>query len=192
MRAQRTGLVSMGVFTGAWSMLGLVSGVLPLQITSCALIVAAIYFVIRSIRSTRADARAQTDRRGSERGPRLPAPSDSRFVVAVAAESVAIAVTVIVMLRLHLPQYVVPLVALIVGTHFFIFIRPGDRVVHVIAGTAGVIVGLAGIALIAAAVLEPIVVRGIVGCCFAIITAYYGCYFLTWRFSGTAQEESAG
>lgn len=83
------------------------------------------------------------------------------------------------------------MVAVIVGAHFFVFIRPGDRAVHLIAGSAGIVVGLAGIALIASATLEPVVVvRGIVGCCFAVITAYYGCYFLSWRFTAAQHEET--
>ncbi len=147
-RAQRTGLATMGVFTGAWSVLGLVSGVLPLQITSCALISAAIYFLIRS---ARVEAKVRTRQAGPDGSRQLPPPSDSRFVVAVVAEAVAIAVAMVLMLQLHLPQYVVPLVAVIVGAHFFIFIRPGDRTVHIIAGTAGIVVGLTGIVLIAGA-----------------------------------------
>ncbi len=58
-------------------------------------------------------------------------------------------------LHLHLHLYVVPLVAVIVGAHFFIFIRAGDRTVHIIAGIAGVAVGLLGIALIAGGSVEP-------------------------------------
>lgn len=109
-------------------------------------------------------------------------------MVAVVAETVVIAVMILVMLQLRMPQYVVPLVAVIVGTHFFLFVRPGDRAVHIIAGVAGVVIGLAGITLVAGGSVEPLVVRGIVGCCFAVVTAYYGCYFLTWRFTSTEQE----
>jgi hypothetical protein len=187
-RAQRTGLVTMGIFTGAWSILGLVSGVLPLQITSCALVAAALYFLIRS---ARAGSTAGRDVAVPQRGRQLSTPSDRRFVVAVVAETVVITAAVLLMLQLKLPQYVVPLVAVIVGAHFFIFIRPGDRAVHLIAGTAGVVVGLAGIALIASATIEPVVVRGIVGCCFAVITAFYGCYFLAWRFTAAEHEETS-
>jgi hypothetical protein len=111
-------------------------------------------------------------------------------VIAVVAETVAIVAMVFVMLQLHLPQYVVPLVAVIVGAHFFIFIRPSDRVVHLIAGIAGVAIGLFGVALIAGAILHPVVVRGIVGCSFAVITTYYGCYFLTWRYTKPDDSET--
>lgn len=71
-RAQRTGLVTMGVFTGAWSILGLVSGVLPLQITSCTLVAAALYFFIRS---TRAGSTAGTAVAGPQRGRQLSTPT---------------------------------------------------------------------------------------------------------------------
>lgn len=186
-RAQRSGLLTMAVFTGAWSVLGIVSGALPLQITAVVLIVAALYFVIRS---TRVGASARIDGIRRRKASQAPAPSDSRFVIAVVAETVVIVAMVFVMLQLHLPQYVVPLVAVIVGAHFFIFIRPGDRVVHLIAGIAGVVVGLLGVALIAGATLDPVVVRGIVGCSFAIITTYYGCYLLTWRYTETHDDKT--
>lgn len=180
-RAQRSGLVAMAFFTGLWSMLGLASGVPALQITACVLIVAAVYFLLGSMR---AGASARAGRTGPESAQRarLAAPSDSRFVVAVIAETVAIAVAVFVLLSLELQQYVVPLVAVIVGAHFFIFVRPGDRAVHIIAGSAGVAVGLAGISLIAQGTLDPVIVRGLVGCSFALITAYYACYFLSWNY----------
>ena len=178
----------MAVFTGAWSMLGVASGVLALQIAAWALIVAAVYFFIRS---TRAGAPSPVGKTDPAPRARLSAPSDSRFVVAVIAEAVAIVATVFTMLTLHLPQYVVPLVAVIVGAHFFIFIRPGDRTVHVIAGSAGVAVGLAGIALIAQGRLDPVVVRGLLGCSFSLITAYYGCYFLSWHFVDADPNEGA-
>ena len=186
-RAQRSGLLTMAVFTSAWSILGLVSRVLPLQITAGVLIVAALYFLIRI---TRVGASAQADRIQPRQASQAPVPSDSRFVIAVVAETVAIGAMVVVMLQLHLPQYAVPLVAVIVGAHFFIFIRPGDRVVHLIAGIAGVAVGLLGVALTAGAMLEPVVVRGIVGCSFAVITTCYGCYFLTWRYTETDNGET--
>jgi F0F1-type ATP synthase membrane subunit c/vacuolar-type H+-ATPase subunit K len=186
-RAQRSGLLTMAVFTGAWSILGLVSGVLLLQITAGVLIVAALYFLIRS---TRVGASARAARIQPRQASQAPLPSDSRFVIAVVVETVAIAAMVFVMLHLHLPQYVVPLVAVIVGGHFFIFIRPGDRVVHLIAGIVGVAVGLLGVALIGGAILDPVVVRGIVGCSFAVITTYYGCYFLTWRYTETGDGET--
>ncbi|MDJ0311815.1 hypothetical protein [Arthrobacter sp. H35-D1] len=189
-RARRSGLVTMAVFTGAWSMLGLASGVLALQIAAWVLIVAAVYFFIRSTRAGAPSPAGKTDPAPSN-SARLSAPSDSRFVVAVIAETVAIVATVFILLTLHLPQYVVPLVAVIVGAHFFIFIRPGDRTVHVIAGSAGVAVGLAGIALIAQGRLDPVVVRGLLGCSFALITAYYGCYFLSWRFVDADPNEGA-
>ena len=149
------------------------------------LIAAAIYFLIRSIR---VDASARKPRSGPELGSQLPTPSDTRFVIAVVAETVVIAGMVFLMLQLRLPQYVVPLVAVIVDAHFFIFIRPGDRAVHLIAST---VVVLVSIVLIADAAPEPVVARGIVGCSFAVITAHYGCYFLTWRFTGTEQEKTA-
>lgn len=177
----------MGVFTGAWSILGLVWAVLPLQITSYALVAAALYFLIRG---TQAGSTAGRDVAGPHRGRQLSTPSDSRFVVAVVTETVVITAMVLLMLQLKLPRHVVPLLAVIVGAHFFIFIRPGNRAVHLIAGTAGVVVGLAGIALIASATMEPVVARGIVGCCCALITAYYGCYFLSWRFTATEHEET--
>ena len=180
-RAQRSGLVTMAVFTAAWSMLGLFSGVLPLQIASCVLIGTAVYFLVRCARAGAPDGGGSTGT-ASGKGARLPAPSDSRFMVAVIAETVAIVATVFIMLALRLPQYVVPLVAVIVGAHFFIFIRPGDRTVHIVAGSSGVAVGLAAILLIAGGALDPVVVRGLLGCCFALITAYYGCYFLSWHF----------
>lgn len=186
-RAQRSGLLTMAVFTGAWSILGLVSGVLPLQITAAILIVAALYFLIRS---TRVEVFDQTDRIRPRQAGQQPAPSDSRFVIAVVAETVVTIAMVFVMLRLHLPQYVVPLVAVIVGAHFFIFIRPGDRAVHLIASIAGDTIGLLGVALIADASLDPVVVRGLVGCSFAVITAFYGCYFLTWRYTDTGQSKT--
>lgn len=95
-RARRSGLVTMAVFTGAWSMLGLASGVLALQVTACVLIVAAVFFLIGS---TRSGASARAGKTGPESAPiaRLPAPSDSRFVVAVIAETVAIAAAVFVL-----------------------------------------------------------------------------------------------
>ena len=111
-------------------------------------------------------------------------------MIAVVAETVAIVAMVVVMLQLHLPQYVVPRVAVIVGAHFFIFIRRGDHVVHLIAGIAGVAVGLLGVALTASAMLEPVVARGIVGCSFAIITTCYGCYLFTWRYTETDNGET--
>ena len=177
----------MAMFTGAWSMLGLVSGVLPLQITAGVLIVAALYFLIRS---TMVGAPARADRIQPRQASHAPVPSDSRFVIAVVAETVAIVAMVFVMLQLHLPQYIVPLGAVIVGAHFFIFIRPGDRVMHLIAGIAGVAVGLLGVVLIVGSILEPVVVRGVVGCSFALITTYYGCYFLTWRYTKTGDGET--
>lgn len=186
-RAQRLGLRTMAMFTGAWSMLGLVSGVLPLQITAGVLIVAALYFLIRS---TMVGAPARADRIQPRQASHAPVPSDSRFVIAVVAETVAIVAMVFVMLQLHLPQYIVPLGAVIVGAHFFIFIRPGDRVMHLIAGIAGVAVGLLGVVLIVGSILEPVVVRGVVGCSFALITTYYGCYFLTWRYTKTGDGET--
>lgn len=176
----------MGFFTGAWSLLGFASGVLPLQVASCVLIAAAVFFVIGS---TLVGSSTATTRIAPARSAIGPAPSDSRFVVAVIAETVVIVAMVLLMLQLHLPQYVVPLVAVIVGAHFFVFIRPGDRAVHVVAGIAGVVVGLTGIALIAGNTLEPLFVRGIIGCSFALITTYYGCYFLTWRFIGADDDE---
>ena len=111
-RAQRSGLLTMAVFTSAWSILGLVSRVLPLQITAGVLIVAALYFLIRR---TRVGASAQADRIQPRQASQAPVPSDSRFVIAVVAETVAIGAMVVVLLQLHLPQYAVLLVAVIVG-----------------------------------------------------------------------------
>lgn len=128
----------MGFFTGAWSLLAWPSGVLGLRIAAGALIVAALYFLYRSTRVGSIELAGRAD---PAQDPARSAPSNSRFMLAVIAETIVIVIMVIIMLQLHAPQYVIPLVAVIVGAHFFIFIRAGDRAVHIIAGTAGVVVG---------------------------------------------------
>ena len=181
LRARRVGLMTMGVFTALWAVLGLVSGLPVLQAVAVAQILSAVVLLVCSARVA---APPQASPAGSHNEAARPAPSDPRFVIAVASEVVAIVIAVIVLLAVRLPQFVVPSVAVIVGAHFFFFVRRGDRWVHVVAGVAGIGVGLLGIALIAVGALDPVMVRGVVGCSFALITVFYGCYFLAWRMSG--------
>lgn len=100
------------------------------------------------------------------------------LLVAIAVEVVAILVAVQIVRRID-PELIQPVIALVVGAHFLVFwFSPATRhVLHLVMTASGCIVGVAGIAAIAAGA-PPASVHAGVGLAMGVVTVVYGAVFV--------------
>lgn len=175
------GLGLMSVFTVAWAAntLGAWPGAVGWTVTAVGSLLAAS-FVAAAVRLVRHARRVRTGAGttgapvgsvGSVAGKR---PSGRAFGAVFAAEAVAIVVAVNVLQALGLTVYSLPVIALVVGLHFYPMARIFDRRIDTVTATCLSLIAVAGIVVLATTDVDPRQVRGAVAVGAAATTATYG------------------
>lgn len=169
-----SGLVLMALFTLLWSALAPhgwhgAAAVAPPALGA----VAAVVFLAQAARLFRA-------------APHYPstAPEDAArerragiaFGITFGAEGAAIAIAANVLAALGLDDYTVPVIALIVGPHFYPMARIFDRTVDYWIATWVTVTALMGIVALARSTGDAAAIWSAVGTCAALGTGAYGVY----------------
>jgi hypothetical protein len=140
-------------------------------------LLAAILFVIRGIQLIRARSRMPEPVLSAEDADKGRSIGRS-FGLIFGAEIVLILLATLILGVTGHGDYNVPVIALIVGLHFYPLGRVFGRRIDYFIATWVVLVGLAGIAAIAATGVTPPNVWSFVGLGAALGTGAYGIYFL--------------
>jgi hypothetical protein len=181
-RALATGVVSglflMAFFTLLWA--GNTFSGWPLRVAWTAFgaaAVGAVLFVVRAVQLIRAQPRMPAPVLSPEDAQRSRAMGRA-FGLVFGGEFGAIFVAALILNAVGAGDYVLPVIALIVGLHFYPLGRIFGRRIDAVIATWVSLVGLAGIAVLAATDVAPERVWPWVGVGAALGTAAYGIYFV--------------
>lgn len=101
------------------------------------------------------------------------------FLVATAAEAVLIFGAMVLLWRADATDYIVPVVALIVAAHFFVYRWAQPFSLHIATGVIGVCGSLLAIILLASGALDAYGANTLAGFTLATCTAVYGISLLS-------------
>jgi hypothetical protein len=173
------GLVLMAVFTAWWASDSLYAGHRPAAVAFTALgAAAAVVFLVQAVRLVRAgrsmprelDAVDQEHRRRSGR----------TFGIVFAAEGLLIGVAAGVLNGTGHAEYVLPVIALVVGLHFYPMAWVFHRRLDLWLATWVTLVGVAGVLALAVSAASRDQVWAWVGVATALATASYGTYMVRY------------
>ncbi len=170
-RTARSLAVFMGLMTVLWSAMGLrpypVAGLIGAAL-GAAIVAGALLTVRRGSRPPSGPVPVERERRAR-----------TVFRVAVALEVAGALVAIVALNRAAHPEYIMPVIALVVALHFFVFLvdQPGSAL-HIATGTVGTAGAAAAIALTAAGVVGRDCGHAIAAAALAVCTLTYGAVFL--------------
>lgn len=170
------GLVVMAFFTVMWSANTLGGWPASVAVPIVALAVAgAALFIVQAVRLLRARSRfpAELSPQDQERAKRQGGAYGMIFGI----EGVAIFVAVGVLNAVGAPRYIVPIIAMIVGLHFYPMARVFRRRLDLYPATWASLVGLAGVLVLATTSASTPAVWAWVGLGAAVATGGYGAAF---------------
>jgi len=170
------GLVLMAVFTTAWSAntLGTWPGAVGTAITAAGVATSA-WFVVTAVRLGRTRRRASAEVTADDE--RRLRRSGRAFGFVFALEGVVIVAAANALTAVGRPDLVLPVIALVVGLHFYPMARIFERRIDTWLATALTAVGLAGTAALLLTDASRDTVWGLVACGAALTTASYGAFF---------------
>lgn len=184
-----TGLIMMASFTLLWSIIayhGLATtGYWPLLLIFPLL---SILFVVNAIKLFRV----------AKYYPELTSEADIAeekrtgkwFGIIFGAEGLAIFIGANVVINLGHPELCIPVIALVVGLHFYPLAKVFKRTIDYYLATWSTIVAILAIVLTLNKTLSPVGAFGFTGIGLAIATACYGIYMLVkaWRIPKVEQK----
>lgn len=181
------GLVLMAVFTTAWAAntLGTWPGALGTSLTAVA-VAASAWFVVSAARLVRHRGRASAAASPEELARQRR--SGRAFGWVFTAEAVLIVAAANVLGRTGRPDLVLPVVALVVGLHFYPMARIFQRRIDTWLATGLSAVGLAGLLALLLTSASRDTVWGLVAVGAALTTGAYGAYFS--RLAGQLRARS--
>ena len=165
----------MAVFTVWWSSDTFFGWSRPAAIIAATIgALAAVFFVVQSMRLLIASRKQPVQPDGSDRA--LGKRNGRAFGLVFAAEGVLIALAVVVLSSFGLDDFVLPVIALIVGLHFYPMARIFNRSIDVWLATWTTLVAIAGIVAVALDRPDAALVWAWVGAGVAAATVSYGLY----------------
>ncbi len=133
----RAGLAILIFFACIWAEIPLVSSVTPYWVRIVPVAISLLLFLICSRAVRNAPPRSAVERRNISRA----------VAWASGAEGIAIVASVNVLLKVNMPDAIVPVIAVIVGLHFLYLAAKMPAQAYYVTGALLVLAGLAGFAL---------------------------------------------
>ena len=173
------GLVLMAVFTAWWASDALFAGTRPAGVVFCVLgAAAAVVFLVQAVRLLRAGRSMPTALDAEDREHRRC--GGTVFGIVFGAEGLLIGIAAGVLTGTGHGEYLLPVIALIVGLHFYPMAWVFQRRLDLWLATWTSLVGLVGIVATALQAGTRDQVRAWVGVATALATATYGTYMVRY------------
>lgn len=164
---------SLAVFMGAMTVLWSIFGLRPYPAVSAIGVIVGVAVAVAAVAAAR---RMSAE---SVAAPTAVSATDrSVFRLAVAFEVVTAIVAIVALSKSGHPRYIMPVVALIVALHFFVFLVTQRSALHIATGIIGTVGAAAAIALMAAGAVGAAAGHAIAAVALSACTAAYGVTFV--------------
>jgi hypothetical protein len=168
-----TGMLMMAFFTGIWTVIAYIGlKASPYKMTLILFLVLIFIFAGYAIRFLKASK--QYPDQGIKVASETAKRHDKRFIIIFAGEGLGILIGINVVINLGYPDLVIPVIALVVGLHFFPLARLFKRTQDYYLATWSTVIAVCGIIFSVCGVLSYSRVIAFVGAGMAVATSVYG------------------